>query len=434
MELGWKMIDIAIVIFETFIYYWFFSKKYKFKYQGMKRIVLMLIFPVSTYVIQYIMDFNSAKTFILFIVGIILTYLIYECTAIQSLIWNSLFIFLLIVSESISMGLLLFIHGNDDFGVFLDHSFLRLQCLVLSKLINVILVVVSLKLIKVERKKYTLKEVVVLLLQAFSSVLCLIMIVELSYYQKNNYSWSMMLLFVLGMGVLFSYLISYYFINFYFDYRDREEEILLIKMRNEKIIDGYQRLENNQQKVYQLYHDIKKHFNVINMMKEKEDVQVYLKKCFESVQDIEGKFQTGSRYIDMILYDEWRQAHELGIKVQFAIEKDSLANVELNDIVVILGNALENAREACEKRLESEKSAHMQLKIIKVVNQVFIVVSNNYVGKVIKKNNIFLTCKKDKELHGIGIKSMRSSVEKYQGNISVSLKDDKFILMIMLNI
>lgn len=434
MEMKWGIIDVAIIIFETFLYYWFFSEKFEFKYRGIGRIVLMLIFPVATYVMDHIIEFNSAKTFILFVIGVILVYFIYECTVIRSVLWNTLFIFLLIVSESISMGLLLFIHGREDFAVFLEHSFFRLQCVVLSKLINVILVIVCLKLVKVERKKYTLKEIAVLLLQAFSSVFCLIMIVELSYYQQYNYSWSMILLFILGLVVLFSYMLSYYYINLYFDYRDREEEILLIKMRNEKIINDFQCLENSQQKVYQLYHDIKKHLNIISMIKEKEEAQAYLDMCFEGIQNIEGMFRTGNRYIDMILYEEWKKSYKLGIKVQFAVEKDSLANVELHDVIIILGNALENAREACEKRLEIEKSAHIQLKIVKVGDQIFIVVSNDYIGKVIKQKNVFLTSKKDKDLHGIGMKSIQSSIEKYEGGFNVSLKGNKFVLMIMLNV
>lgn len=431
----WNIIDIAIIAFETWLYYWYFSDIFSFRCRGIKRWILILVFPTVTYLIQHMIAFNSAKTSILLITGVVLIYTIYKCTLLQSLIWNSFFVFLLIVSESIAMGFLSVIHGNDALNVFLEHSFLRLQCLALSKVINVVLIAVSLKLIKKSgRRKYTWKEVAVLLLQAFSSILCLMMIVELGYYGDNHYSWSMLFLIMLGIGLLFSYLISYYFTNLYFAYRDREEEILLVKMRNEKIIDGYQRLENSQQKVYQLYHDLKKHLNAISMMEDNGEVQSYLEKCFESVQDMEGKFQTGNRYIDMFLYDEWRKAYEIGINVQFIVEKDSLTNVSLYDVIIILGNALENAREACEKKLEQEDSAYIQMKIVKNTNQIFIVVSNNYIGKIIKKKDVFLTNKNDKELHGIGIKSIQSAVEKYQGKINVSAKDDKFILVIMLNI
>ena len=147
---------------------------------------------------------------------------------------------------------------------------------------------------------------------------------------------------------------------------------------------------------------------------------------------MEGKFQTGNRYIDMILYDEWRKAYEQGITVQFAVGEGSLEKIELQDIIIILGNALENAREACKKKIENDGKAHMQLKIMKMTNQVFVIISNSYVGEISRKDNVFITSKQDTTLHGIGMKSIRSSVEKYQGEMDVSIKENKFILKIML--
>lgn len=272
------------------------------------------------------------------------------------------------------------------------------------------------------------------MLQSFSSILCLIMIVEFSYYQIEDFSWHMLFLVFLGIAVLVSYIVFYYLLDGYFVYQEREKEILLIEMKNEKIISDYKLLESSQQKIYQVYHDLKKHLNIINMMNNKTEINEYLEKCFENIKEIDGRFQTGNQYIDMFLYSEWRKASELGIKVQFAVQGGSLEQIELHDIIVILGNALENACEACQKRLEKQEKAYMQLKIVKIENQVFIVISNNYSGKIDQEGGSFVTSKKDKGMHGIGMKSMRSSVEKYKGDMNVSLKNGKFTLKIMLNV
>lgn len=434
-EWQWEMVNIFVVIFESFfLYYWCFSEKFSFRCQGIKKWLLMMVFPIATYGLDFVCSNPTIKMSILLVVGIIMIYIMYECTILQSLIRNVFFMFLLIVSESISMGFLLFTHGEGHISLFLEQSPLRIQCIVLSKLINVIILVFSTKLLNIERKRHTIKEVGVLLLQAISSILCLIMIVEFSYYQTELFSWSMPFLVFLGISVLISYIVSYYLTEKYFSSRDREEEILLIAMKNEKIMNDYKSLESNQQKIYQLYHDIKKHLNVINMMDNKKEINTYLEKCFGDIGDIDGMFQTGNQYIDMILYDEWKKAQELGIKAQFAVEKGSLDKIELHDVIIILGNALENAREACEKKLEAGETAHIQLKVVKKSKQVFIVLSNDYVGDLIRTKNIFPTSKKDKDLHGIGMKSIRSSVEKYKGHMDVSLKEQKFILKIMINL
>lgn len=281
--------------------------------------------------------------------------------------------------------------------------------------------------------KYTLRERGIFLLQAFPSVFCLILIIKSRYSHPRQPVWNMIFLIFSSFIILVSYIVSYYFTKHYFHYRNQEKELQLINMKKEKLFSDYQNMENSQQKVFQLYHDLKKHLNVLNIMENKSEVQDYIEKCFQDLQDIEGKFQTGNPYIDMILYDEWKKAKNLGIKVQFAVEKGSLDMFELYDIIVILGNTLENAREACKKIIDIGENAYIQLKIMKMAEQVIYVLSNSYTGEIINKNNVFITSKEDKNLHGIGMKNIHSSIEKYQGSMHVSLKKQKFILTIMLN-
>lgn len=282
--------------------------------------------------------------------------------------------------------------------------------------------------------KYTLKERGIFLLQAFSSIFCLILIIISNHNQFRQPIWNIIFLIFSSFIILVSYIVSYYFTKHYFYYRNHEKELQLINMKKEKLFSNYQNVENTQQKVFHLYHDLKKHLNVLNIMENKSEIHDYIEKCFQDLRDIEGKFLTGNPYIDMILYDEWKKAQDLGIKVQFAVEKGSLDMFELYDIIVILGNTLENAREACKKIIDLGENAYIQLKIMKVAKQVICVISNSYTGEIIKKNNAFITSKKNKNLHGIGIKNIHSSIEKYQGSMHVSLKKQKFILTIMLNL
>ena len=46
----------------------------------------------------------------------------------------------------------------------------------------------------------------------------------------------------------------------------------------------------------------------------------------------------------------------------------------------------------------------------------------------------FLTDKKDKFLHGIGLKNIRLALEKYNGEIIIEPLDDKFILKMLIPI
>ncbi|MEN2259601.1 GHKL domain-containing protein (plasmid) [Paraclostridium benzoelyticum] len=45
-----------------------------------------------------------------------------------------------------------------------------------------------------------------------------------------------------------------------------------------------------------------------------------------------------------------------------------------------------------------------------------------------------MTDKKDKFLHGLGIKSIKQSVKKYNGEVVIDYTEDKFILNILIPI
>lgn len=57
---------------------------------------------------------------------------------------------------------------------------------------------------------------------------------------------------------------------------------------------------------------------------------------------------------------------------------------------------------------------------------------NSKVNNIRLKENKILTDKKDSFLHGIGISSIKCSVEKYRGNTEISLLKGKFIMTIFI--
>lgn len=66
-----------------------------------------------------------------------------------------------------------------------------------------------------------------------------------------------------------------------------------------------------------------------------------------------------------------------------------------------------------------------------IVNEFFVIkCENSKINKVKFKNNKIKTDKKDPNLHGIGIKSIKTSVQKYDGEVFIDYQDYKFIVKI----
>jgi len=57
-------------------------------------------------------------------------------------------------------------------------------------------------------------------------------------------------------------------------------------------------------------------------------------------------------------------------------------------------------------------------------------IENNFDGKVNKVNDILVSRKKDEGIHGIGLKSVEKTAEKYNGCFNHYMENDKFVAAI----
>ena len=60
----------------------------------------------------------------------------------------------------------------------------------------------------------------------------------------------------------------------------------------------------------------------------------------------------------------------------------------------------------------------------------FIEISNSHSGNIIKSKGNFISSKKDKDMHGYGLKSVKRIVNEYEGEITFNEKNDQFIVSI----
>lgn len=109
---------------------------------------------------------------------------------------------------------------------------------------------------------------------------------------------------------------------------------------------------------------------------------------------------------------------------------EKLPFIHENDIYALLGNILDNAIEASEKRKKDEERV---ASISTISKEGFIRnhEENFFDGDLIYETNVLKTTKQNKLYHGFGVKSIKLIAEKYHGDVSISAKDGKFILDII---
>lgn len=127
-------------------------------------------------------------------------------------------------------------------------------------------------------------------------------------------------------------------------------------------------------------------------------------------------------------YAEWAAKHQVEFKTEIEYPQDS--PMQDTDLVVLFGNMLENAAEACAR--QSSGVRYINLKVRLIGRQIVIILNNSCQGVVQRKDGSFCSSKRPNE--GIGITSIRQIAGKYQGTAVFQVNKNVFSTSVMLNI
>ena len=225
---------------------------------------------------------------------------------------------------------------------------------------------------------------------------------------------------------------------------ERSEKLILekqMKSMQEHIVE----MEHIYSGVRSMKHDMKNTLSVIMQLAinsedtPNDELQKYLAELNQTMDKLEFQYKTGNTVVDILLNMKY---HELTrCMPDILLNADRLLfpnNLQIQgyDIGIIIGNALDNAIEACKKLKEKNQSteAFITLSSFTRGKMFFIEVENSFDGKIIRKkySEFPVTDKKDKKSHGIGLSNIKNTAEKYHGCVDWAVENKIFTLTIML--
>lgn len=136
--------------------------------------------------------------------------------------------------------------------------------------------------------------------------------------------------------------------------------------------------------------------------------------------------------LDIVLNEKQVDCNENNINLFCDINFSKCNFIEMIDVCSIFSNILDNAIEACNKIKNDEK--YIKIRGTFVKSYYVIRCENSKVNKIKIKNNRIISSKKDKFIHGIGLKSVKSSLKKYDGELEIEDFEDKFLVQIYIPI
>ena len=187
--------------------------------------------------------------------------------------------------------------------------------------------------------------------------------------------------------------------------------------------------------IRRLYHDVKNHLLAIQSMSGSEgEINDYLSELLPKFEGYETQVRTGNPTVDAILSEKIQLAYADGIRFNVCLDLKGLDHVKTVDLVTIFGNAVDNAIEALRKTEKSEGERFLFIKSSTFANNTVIRFQNRFSGNVELRGDVPVTSKKDTDMHGLGISSIRNAVSRYGGTVSVKADNEskEFTLVVMI--
>ncbi|MCL1788213.1 MAG: ATP-binding protein [Defluviitaleaceae bacterium] len=197
-----------------------------------------------------------------------------------------------------------------------------------------------------------------------------------------------------------------------------------------------QLMQESVEKMKTYRHDVKMHLSAILGFAAKDqtqDITHYVSHLLGDIDIIDIYCNTGNIAFDSIINFKLKTAAEQNIKTDISVFVPPALNIDVVDIVTILGNLLDNALDAVEKT--ADKIINLSVKVSK--GNLFIKVDNSFDGEVKYAKGKAgtpeaIVTRKDGDNHGYGLKNVRRAAEKYHGHVDINHDGGVFCVQVLL--
>ena len=193
----------------------------------------------------------------------------------------------------------------------------------------------------------------------------------------------------------------------------------------------YSDLERHQVELRKINHDIKNHTRMMdNMLKagQLDELQEYIHVISDYVSGVASPVtKCDNMLINALLNDKLSKVKQNGVKLNLCVMVPEDLEINNVDMCIVLGNMLDNAVDACVN-MSDDDDKFIEVDI-RVMNAFLVIkIANSYSVPINMRNQEYITTKKDKQSHGLGLKNIRRIVDKYDGRLNIKHTENTFTI------
>lgn len=187
----------------------------------------------------------------------------------------------------------------------------------------------------------------------------------------------------------------------------------------------YEHLKNRIDDAKRAKHDLKQNLAVMQTYiqnNDKEALLNYMRSYISSLPSDSPIVYCENNAINALIVYYADLAEKHGISFEAKVQYPEAAAIPDTDAVVLIGNLLGNALEACLR--QSEGTPFLSLHIKPLQKMLVITLDNSYSGSIRREGELFLSSKPHHI--GMGISSAKKIAEKYNGILQLNYEEGQF--------
>lgn len=226
-------------------------------------------------------------------------------------------------------------------------------------------------------------------------------------------------------GLLLSMVIHFVLINFLSEHNSKAERDKLLRQQIQLETDKANALYDVYLQQRHLTHDFTNQLSTIAGLIERGDTKSALELIHSNSTEIRTNtlvVDTGNPMIDTLLSQKYNEARRKAIPVIFSLCNLSECPISSRDLLVVLGNLVDNAIEASEKL----EDPCIQIKLQRSNYDFVLSVRNRANSDIMITENLIPFSTKQDAGHGMGLKNVVSILQKYHAEYTFSSKQGWF--------
>lgn len=417
----YEAIEVVNAVPETLIialfYHRIFDRKY---YSSLPYIFGYGIAFAALAVVSLLVASPYVRIGITFIILLMIAVFLYNNSSSVKFFAAVYYLLIVFISETLFVGILT-IMGYGNPAELLESNMGRILGMIGTKIFDFWIIVYSCRIYKNKVKSLPLGYWVLIILMPFLSVVILNQIFPVNHSSNNA-----MIGYIISVcGVLY---LNISVFN-YFESYDKQIKLAALEQIMERESENYRAIAGSYAEIRNIKHDLRNQVTVLNdLIKDDkyDEAKQLINQLYSTVEKATSVCYTGNAAVDSIINLKGDYARSRNILFMPKIKVNTI-DFDTVGICRILGNALDNAIEACERMDIDEKCVCIAM--YQFDSKLIIEIENTSLP--VDVNNL-TTTKKNKEAHGIGMQSIKQTVESMNGYVSCSYENGYFSIKIVL--